>query len=320
MEQLVGLLSEAADQMNGKDTSDYGDLLTLDTKFVLNHANEDGIGLKGQLLFAGPTLQDIRNQGSQLWEDKDDDDLFFVIAIKTKGDPQETIDGIKQIIQDFGIPIEDMAAQFGDLKFHAGDGEALIGFKAQDNPYTEMLNKVLLQSKVFGDGSTDVEGSFSIHLGSTFNDMLDDAPLFKHLAKSLLIEFKGNLHEATRSNILEVLESKKEELGPLLSAAHAIFLVKNIRSNIEVDTTEEMLETLEASCNEGFPMAAFSLRQVFALVKQAGLPLDMIRPILDLVQSSSAGEIEISAYAQAGIRFTLNTPGIDEAVGAFLED
>lgn len=317
---MIGLFSEVADQMNGKDISDYGDMLSLDTKFVLNHADESGIGIKGQLLLAGPTLQAIRDQGSQLWSDKDDDDLFFVISIKTKGDSQEVIDGIRQIIQDFGIPIEEMASQFGDLKFHAGDGEALIGFKAQDSPYTEMINKVLLQSKVFGDGSTDIQGAFSIHLGTTFNDMLDDQPLFKHLAKSLSIEFNGGMHEATRENVLDVLESKKGELGPLLSVAHALFLVKNVRSNIEVDTTEEMMEKLEESTKEGFPMAAFSLKQIFQLVKQAGLPIDMIRPILDMVQSHSAGEVEINAYGQAGIKFTLQAPGVDAAVGAFLED
>lgn len=320
MESLVGLLTEAADQMNGKDTSDYGELMGIDSKFVLNHADESGIGIKGQLLLAGPTLQHIRDQGSQLWEDKDDDDLFFVISIRTKGDPQITIDGIRQIIQDFGIPIEEMASQFGDLKFHAGDGEALIGFKAQDSPYTEMLNNVLLHSKVFGDGSQDITTEFSVNLGTTFSDMLDEEPLFKHLAKSLSIELKGNLHEATRQNILEVLEGKKEELGPLLSAAHALFLVKNVRSNIEIDTTEEMLEKLAESTKEGFPMAAFSLKQIFSLVKQAGLPIDMARPILELINSNSAGELNISAYAQAGIKFTVRSPGLDEAVGAFLED
>lgn len=320
MDKLLGVAMGAVGELNSKETEDYGELTGIDSKFVLNHADESGIGIKGQLLLAGPTLEGIKSQGSQLWEDKDGDDLFIVASIRTKGDPQEVIDGIKGIIQDFGIPLEEMAAQFGDLKFHAGDGEALIGFKAQDNQYTEMINNFLLQSQVFGNGSEDVSTEFSFNIGTTFSEMLDDEPLFKHLLKSLSIEFKGHIHEGTRKNILEVLEGQKDELGPLLSAAHALFLVKNVRSNIEVETTPEMVETLSASTKETFPMGAMSLKQIFALIKSAGLPIDMFKPILELISAHSGGELNISAHAQAGIKFTLRTPGLDEAIQAFLED
>lgn len=320
MEKLVGIGAEAAAQLNSTETDDYGELFGIDSRFTLNSADDSGIGIKGEILLAGPSLEEIRQQGSQLWDDKDDDDLFGFITIKSKGDPQELIDGIKGIIGDFGIPLEEMAAQFGDLKFHAGDGEVIIGFKQNDNPYTEMINSFLLQSKVFGNGNTDVSNTFSLNIGATFNDMLDDQPLFKHFLKSLSVEFKGHIHEATRKNILDVLESKKDDLGPILSGAHALFSVKNVRSNIEVDTTEEMVDALGESAKDTFPMGAFTLKQIFGLVKQAGLPIDMFKPILELINSQSAGELELSAFAQFGLKVTIRLPGIDEAIGAFLED
>mgnify|MGYP003686165379 CR=1 FL=1 len=320
MDKLIGVAMETAGELNGKEVNDYGELTGIDSKFVVNHADESGIGIKGQLLLAGPTLESIKTQGSQLWEDKDGDDLYIIASIRTKGDPQEVIDGIKGLIQDFGIPIEEMAAQFGDLKFHAGDGEALIGFKAQDNQYTEMINNFLLNSSVFGDGSEEVTSEFSFNIGTTFSEMLDDQPLFKHLLKSLSVELKGHIFEGTRKNILEVLEGKKDDLGPILSALHALFLVKNVKSNIEIETTEESIEKLSGSLKDTFPMGALSLKEIFAMVKGAGLPIDMFKPILELISANSAGELNISAFAQAGIKFTLRTPGLDEAIGAFLED
>jgi hypothetical protein len=50
----------------------------------MNDINEEvGIGIKGQILLAGPALEEIKADGSTLFPDHDDD-LFVVISIKAK--------------------------------------------------------------------------------------------------------------------------------------------------------------------------------------------------------------------------------------------
>lgn len=319
MEDLIGVLMEVVGELNEQSNSDFGPLSGIDIKVKLNEVEESGIGLKGQVLLAGPTLNQINNKGSSLFPNKSDDDLFIILSIRTKGDAQVAVDELQGLITDFGIPLEALGP-FGELKFQAGDGEILIGFKAEDNPYTDMAKNYLLKPSVFGDGSEDITGDLSFNLGTSFNDMLDEEALFTHLIKSLSFEIKGQVHEKTRQNILSVLESKKEQLGPILGAVYGLFMVKNVRSTLEIDTTEEMKEKLVGSAREVNPMAAMTLKEIFAFVKAAGMPLEMAQPVLEFISTKTAGEISISGVAQVGFKLTVRLPGLDEAVSTFLAD
>ena len=214
---LMSLGMEVMQAINDVQETDFGPLTETNMQMKMNEVDEEsGIGVKGQILLAGPSLNKVKEDGSVLFPDKADDDIFVVLSIRTKGDPQEAIDEIQGIIEAFGIPM-DMVEQFGELKFHAGDGEALIGFKAADNPYTDMAKSMVMQSSVFGDGSQDVTLDMSFNLGTTFDDMLDDEPLFTHFIKGMSLHMKGSVHEKTRENILNVLAEKKEQLEPLIN-------------------------------------------------------------------------------------------------------
>ena len=285
----------------------------------MNNGDESGIGMKGQVLFAGPTFNQVKSSGAHLFPDLQDDDIYFYLSIRTKGDPQEAVDELQGLIEAFGLPM-DALSQFGELKFQAGDGEILIGFKASDNPYLEMIQGMLVKPKFFGDGSQDITAEFSFNTGTTYSEMLDDEPVISHFLKYLSFEVKGVVHDKTRENLLNILESRKEELGPILGIFHALFFFKNVRSNFEMDSTQDMKDKVIESASEAFPMAKMSLKEVFGMVKSAGVPIDTFKPVLEFVSSKTAGEISINGVAGIGFKFTVRVPGLDSAVGAFLAD
>mmetsp|Transcript_22997 Transcript_22997/g.25544 ORF Transcript_22997/g.25544 Transcript_22997/m.25544 type:complete len:320 (-) Transcript_22997:45-1004(-) len=319
MDQILGTAMEVVGEMNEIEESNYGALSGVDIKVKLNDCDESGIGIKGQILFSGPTLGQVKSNGTLVFPDLAEDDMFTILTLRTKGDPQAAIDELQGIIEAFGLPLEALS-QFGELKFQAGDGEIHIGFKASENPYSQMILGMLIKPKFFGDGSQDITGDFAFNMGTTFSEMLNDDPIFTHIIKAMTFEIKGSIHDKTRENLLNILNSKKEALGPFLGAIHALFFVKNIKSNLEIETTDELKEKLIESAAEINPMAVMSLNEIFGLAKSAGLPLEMLQPILEFISTKTAGEITLSGVASIGFKITIRVPGLDGAVGTFLAD
>jgi len=320
---LFSLGMEMMQALNCVKETNFGDTIKSNIQIKMNEIDEEaGIGAKGQLLLAGPTLDKLKEHGSVLFPDKSDDDMFVYISFRTKGDPQEFIDQVKGLIEAFGVPM-DMLEQFGELKFQAADGEAMIGFKAADNEYAQLAKGFTVDSGVFGDGSQDITIDGSINLGTTFTDMLDDSALFTHFLKSMSIHIQSNMHLKTRENILKVLSEKKDQLDPLINLfpfAIVLFLFKKMDGVLELQCTDVMIENLKNTALNANPMAVMSLKEVFSFVKMAGLPLDMFQPILELVQNNTAGEISINGFNSVGFKVTVRLPGLDQAVGSFLTD
>ena len=290
---LFSLGMEIIGALNDVQETNFGNTTQSNMQVKMNDIDEEaGIGIKGQMLMAGPTLEKLKEHGSVLFPDKSDDDMFTFISIRTKGDPQDLIDQIKGLIEAFGLPM-DMVEQFGELKFEAADGEVLIGFKLADNEYAQLAKGFTVSSGVFGDGSQDISCDFSVNLGTTFTDMLDDNPLFTHFLKAMSVHVQTTVHEKTRDNILKVLSDKKDQLDPFINMfpfAVVLFLFRRVDSVLELQCTDAMIENLKNTAQNANPMSMMSLKEIFGLAKSAGLPLEMFQPILELIQNQTAGE------------------------------
>lgn len=320
---LMSLAMEVLQAVNDIGETDFGAVTQSNLQIKMNNIDEEeGVGIKGQVVFNGPTLDKLKERGSILFPDKSDEDFFLVVAIRTKGDSQEYIDEIKGLIEAFGLPME-MAEQFGELKFHAGDGEVLIGFRAHDNEYTAMAKNFTLNPSVFGDGSQDISVDFSVNLGTTFSQMLDDEPFFTHFLKAASIHLQSTMHEKTRENILKVAAEKREQLDPLINMFPFImplFLFKKLNGVLELQCTDEMKEKMKEAAQNANPMAAMSLKDIFGMVKMMGLPIDMFKPILELISTKSGGRVSISGVTSIGYKVTLRLPGLDEVLEEFLKE
>mmetsp|Transcript_41347 Transcript_41347/g.47670 ORF Transcript_41347/g.47670 Transcript_41347/m.47670 type:complete len:324 (-) Transcript_41347:46-1017(-) len=321
MEDLIGIVNNIISSINNAAVANYGATTDSNFQVKLNEIDEEaGIGAKVQVLLAGPTLDKLKENGSVLYPDKSDDDMFTFISIKVKGSPQEAIDTIQGLIAAFGIPLE-MLDQFGELKFHAGDGEILIGFKAGETPYAAMAKQFTIGSQVFGDGSQDISVDLSFNLGTTFSDMLDDTPVLEHLLKGMSIHGKSHVHEKTRETLVNVLAEKKDVLEPIISTVPflmPLLLFKRVDGVLELQVTDEMKEQIKNKVSEVAAPALMSLKEAFAMGKAAGLPLEMIQPILELVQNIFGGEVDINIFASSGYRIIFRLPGLDQAIGEFL--
>lgn len=320
---LMSLAAEVLSAVNDIQEHNFGSVTESNFQIKMNDIDEEsGIGIKAQIVLNGPTLDKMKENGSELFPGKSNDDFFVILSIKTKGDPQETVDEVQGIIEAYGLPM-DMVSQFAEVKFHAGDGEVLIGFKAAENPYTDMAKSFSIKPEVFGDGSQDISIDLSLNLGTSFSDMLDDAPFFTHLLKAGSIHLRSTMHEKTRENILRVLADKKEQLDPLISLAPflaPILLFKKLDGVIELQCTDEMVEKLKNTAMNANPMAVMSLKEIFSMVKMMGIPIDMFMPIFDLISNKTGGELSISGVTSAAWKVTFRLPGLDQTVAAFLSD
>lgn len=319
--ELIGIVNDLIATINNTSSTNYGNLVESNFQVKLNEIDEEaGIGFKVQVDLAGPVLEKIKENGSVLYPDKSEDDMFAFISIKCKGSPQEAIDNIQGLIAAFGLPIE-MLGEFGELKFHAGDGEILIGFKAAETPHAALAKQFTINSHVFGDGSEDISAFFSFNLGTTFADLLDDTPAIDHLLKGMSVHVKGRVHERTRENIISVIADKKDVLEPFLNMfpfVMPLFLFKKFDGVLELQCTDEMKEQIKNKISETMPPALMALKDAFGMAKGMGLPIEMFQPILELVQNTFSGEINICAFASTGFKFTFRLPGLDQAIAAFL--
>lgn len=320
-EDIVTMATDVISALNSLNESDFGELTESDFKITLNEFDEEaGIGLKAQVLLAGPTLTHVKNNGNALYPHKSDTDMFGYLSIKVSGDPSDLVEQIKGLIDAFGLPM-DQLEQFGELKFHAGDGEILIGFKAAAE-HTAAFQAFLVKSGVFGDGSRDITLDFSYNLGTTWDEMLDDEPILSHILKGVSIHSKGCVHEKTRENVLKVMSEKNEvatsPLGSPLPFLMPLLFFKRITGVVELQCTDEMKEQIKNFIASNVPPALMSLKEAFEMVKSMGLPLEMIQPILEIVQGAGISEISVVGAAHLGVKVTIRLPGLDKAIAAFL--
>lgn len=320
---LLSLGMEVMQAVNEIEESNFGPVTETNMQIKMNEIDEEaGIGVKAQFMFAGPTLDHLKEHGSVLFPDKSDDDFFVVLSIRVKGDPQETIDEIKGIIESFGLPL-DMLEQFGELKFHPGDGEVLIGFKLAESEYAQMAKTFTVEPKVFGDGSEEITAEFSFNMGASFNEMLDDTPLVMHLLKSESVHIRTRLHEKTRENIIKVLAEKKEQLEPIIDMAPpavALLLFKKLDGVLEFQCTDEMKQKLQDTIQNNMPMATSPLKDLLQMVPMMVPSMDMVQPIIELLSNKFAGEISVSGVTATGWKVTVRLPGIDQVAAALLEN
>lgn len=315
------MVTDVVSSLNEINESDFGPLTESDFKVSMNEFDESaGIGIKAQLLLAGPVLDRIKQDGSSLYQDKTDDDLFAFISIKVTSDPNEFIESIKGIIDAFGLPM-DQLEQFGELKFHAGDGEVLIGFKAAGQ-FAGMAQPFLVKSGVFGDGSQDILLQSSFSLATSWDQMLDDEPLFTHLLKGWSAHSIGRIHEKTRENTFKIISEKNEGAGSLMESPlpfiMPLLFFKRMNGAVELQCTDEMKEQIKNFATTHLPPSAMSLKEAFEMVKGMGMPLEMFQPILEMVQNAGIKEVSICAAGNLGVKVTISLPGLDKAIAEFL--
>lgn len=319
---LVTMMTNVIQALNNHNETDFGSVTSSDFRVVLNEFNEEaGIGCKFQFLLAGPTLNKIKEDGHVLYPDKTDEDMFGYLSIKVTQDPSEFIDMVKGLIEGFGIPLETMAAQFGDLKWHAGDGEVLIGFKAHEH-VTGMAAPFLIKSGVFGDGSIDIDLEQSFNLGTTWDEMLDDEPIFTHILKGISFHGKATLHEKTRENVLKIIGEQNEGASSMLESPlpfiMPLLFFKRVTGSVELQCTDEMKEQIKTFAATHVPPSAMSLKDAFEMVKGMGVPLELLSPILEIIQNAGINEISFNGAGNLGVKFIIRLPGLNKAIEQFL--
>lgn len=97
-----------------------------------------------------------------------------------------------------------------------------------------------------------------------------------------------------------------------------LLFFKRITGAVELECTDEMKEQIKTFIASNVPPALMSLKEAFDMVKSMGLPLEMIQPILELVQSAGIREISIVGAANLGVKLTIRLPGLDKAIAEFL--
>jgi hypothetical protein len=320
-ENIVPMLTSVIGGLNGLEETEFGELTQSDFKVSLNEFDEEaGIGLKAQVLLAGPTLDKIKDDGKILYPNKEEEDMFAFISIKVSGDPNDLIEQIKGLIEAFGLPMDQLEA-FGELKYHAGDGDVLIGFKAAGD-HASMAKPFVLNTGVFGDGSQDVTMDLSFNLAQTWADLLDDEPIFSHILKGVSVHTKGGLHEKTRENVLKIISTLNDEASSPMASPLPFFMpllfFKQVTGSVKLQCTDEMKEKIKDFATSIMPPALMSLKESFEMVKGMGLPLEMLQPVLELVQGAGVNEVSINGAANIGVKFTVRLPGLDTAIGEFL--
>lgn len=320
---LIGVAAEVFGAINDHGTPASGPTNDSNFQVKMNEFEEGtGITFLSQVLLAGPSLEKAKEDGSVLFPDKTDDDMYVYIAIRCKGDPQEGIDNIKGLIEAFGLPVE-MLEEFGELKYHAGDGEILIGFKAKSNEHVDLAKQFTVKSTTFGDGSEDISVDCSVNLATTFDEMLDENPLFTHFLKGGSFHFKSHVHESSRDIIMNIIEEKMDSLQPILDLFPFVVplgLFKKFDGILELQCTDEMKEKIKEFATNAMPPAAMSLKELLEMVKGSGMPIEMVQPVLELVQNIYAGEVSINIVTTNVIKLTLKTPGLDQIITEFLSD
>jgi hypothetical protein len=318
---LINMVTDVVAALNAHEESNFGPITESDFKVSMNDFDEEaGIGFKAQFLMAGPVLDKIKQDGASLYPGKSAEDLFGYISIKVSGDPNELIEQIKGLIDAFGLPM-DQLEQFGELKFHAGDGEVLIGFKAASQ-FAGMAQPFLVKSGVFGDGSQDITMETSFNLGTTWDQMLDDEPIFTHFLKGFSTHSRGRLHDKTRENILKVVSEKNESAGSIMESPlpfiMPLLFFKRMTGAVELQCTDEMKEQIKNFVTTHFAPAAMSLKEAFEMIKGMGMPLEMIQPILEMIQGAGVSEISLNGAGNLGLKLTIRLPGLDKAIAEFL--
>ena len=61
-----------------------------------------------------------------------------------------------------------------------------------------------------------------------------------------------------------------------------------------------------------------SLKEGMEMVKMSGMPIEMIQPVLELVQSFFDEEINLNIFTSTGFKITLKTPGLMAVLAQFL--
>ncbi len=314
---IFGSVNEITDPASGPTT---------DSCFRVNmNGYEEGSGISYamRVLLAGPSLDQAKEKGTQLFPDKTEDDIYMYISIKVKDNPTEVIDNIKGMIEAFGLPME-MAEQFGELKFEAGDGEVLIGFKASEGDHLELIKPFLVKTALFGDGSEDIQIEGSFNLATSFDQLLNsEEPIYTHPLKGASLVVKSHMHESTREKIIQCLTENKDQLQPVMPFfpfLTPLFLFKKIEGALELQCTEDMITTIKEMAEEKMPPANMNIKEAMEMVKGLGLPIDAFKPILEMVANSFAGEITFNAVTSTAFQVSLNLPGIDQIITEFLKD
>lgn len=318
---LLNMVTDVVASLNNIHETDFGQATKSDFKITLNEFDEEaGIGFKAQLLLNGPTLTKIKQDGQTVYPGKTDDDVFAYVSIKVSGDPNVLIEQIKGMIDAFGLPME-MLEQFGELKFHAGDGEVLIGFKVKEE-HTAIAQPFLVKTGVFGDGSKDISVGISFNLATTWEDMLDDEPIFSHILKGVSIHGYGSIHEKTKENVMKIVSEKNESASSMLESPLPFLMpwlfFKKITGAVELQCTDEMKEQIKNFAATNLPPSLMSLKEVFQLAKSTGIPLEMIQPILEIIQNAGVSELSLNAAGNLGVKVTIRLPGLDKAIAQFL--
>lgn len=133
----------------------------------------------------------------------------------------------------------------------------------------------------------------------------------------------GRAHTSTRETILKVLAEKKDTLQPIFENFPFVapfFLFKRMNAILELQVTDEMKEQIKTSLGSAAPPALMGGKEVLGMIKSMGLPLEMVQPIIEFVQSTFAGEINFYAVASSGFKFTIKLPGLDQVLAEFLKD
>lgn len=258
---------------------------------------EGGLVAKMQLLFDGPELKKEQENAQEVFPDKTEDDLYALISIRVKGDPEEAIAELKALLEGFGLT-EEMWSEFAQIEFKAGDQEVFIGIAPSNEELLGFLTPFLINPTwIKGDGSEDLGITTTAALASSLSDMLDDQPAFKHLLKGFSVVTEGKVYKGSKDIFTRIVNENWDKIAPLASMVPilpALLMLNKIQGELKLKCTDEMTEEIEEMVNEMAPPLALSLKDAISLGKQSGLvPVEMVEPFLEFIKTHFAGELRI---------------------------
>jgi hypothetical protein len=284
---------------------------------------EGGVGVKLQLLFDGPELAKELASAKTIFPDKTSNDILGFIAIRVKGDPQEAIDQLKELLEMNGIT-EEMTSPFVNIVYSPADNEIHIGISPANEEMLAMATPYLINPTwVKGDGSEELGIDLSINFATTLSEALDDEPVFTHFLKGGGAYAKARIHESSKDIFMKIINNNWGTIKPVVEKIPILaplLLLKKIEGVLELECTQEMREEITELVQENAPPAAMSLKDMMSFAKQAGVvPIEMLEPGLNWVKDHFAGEVRIFVQRSIGFRVTMKLPGLDEVISEFID-
>lgn len=269
----------------------------------------------------GPELTEQTSKLQEIFPERGENEVAGLITIKVDGDVEAAIEELKALVQGFGIDIEAFA-EFATIEFVAGDGEILIGLMPATQEAIGFLTPFIMDPTILqGDGSEELFFSGSINLAATFDDFLEDEPLFTNFLKGFSLKAQGQLYSESRETVFKLLGDDFKKYAKAIPFLAPLLMLKKVEGLLELECTDEMKDQIKELVEEEAPQAAMSFKDILEMAKMSGaVPMEMLEPVLTFIQTYSVNHFEVLGAKKAAGRVIVNLPGLENVAAHLLEE